>query len=1311
MAKKKWIPKNLKKGRCTPAPNPDCPVGSPQYNLAMTFKKNASKGGKWHKKRKKAEGGEVEGYADGNKVTELAPVIRQERPQLKQGRSKLGRLAKDPFGAAYSLYRGAEDWTKYDRSFTGTGEVKEKMNPIGMAAWDLNPVTGITDLSANLLDLTRGTDEMKKQALIDFGVEAMMSLPWLKWMKGPVKKALKKAPKKDAPSPSSTQRSDYQTEDVGLNDPRWSTPDPETGRSPFGDMMDDMSIIDEEIEATTGKRFGDLTDSELDALMDAEPSVDDILDSQKKIYDKIKGVDTHEFNRARTKLLSGKGSGRKIINPTQKQVQQMMGKPVAPSRTPGWNEGVDAFFTPISNIEIESFPFLAQEEKTLKSLMDNVTAPAWVRNRAADLHRKTVNDINNMDIKLNPDFEDYFFRGQNEIFGRKSGGRVGNKISKALDMKRRNKLAKGGKIPCLKCGGKIKGYEIGGPIPDTEVLGDDLSITNALRRMYYGYADDKDVDISGQLLRLNPVTQVARGASSLINWGLQPFLSEEQQAKEKERVKKAEIATNELKEYRDKLRKEGKTILFQDGGRIEYRRGGEIQGYAGGGSTTYPNNPVYQSSPIDASPYTDRNISMPELDFQPMTTINQSGRRMPINQQSLYTMANGGRIGYASGGRTKNWFRNVGREIYAGIRGYAPMLPELQDNPQFRTDLDRADKEAQVFAFNQQIDAQGKPFGMAAAGEAMGQTGKDQPSEMQITDDPSFTPDASGLDPNTAMRGGSTAVTMAKSGGRIPGYENGGYNFYNQGKRGTATSGFYDNQKATTSVSPGGDAGGGTGGGAGGTVLSAIGKAANVIGTALPETEVASRKTPLNEYGYDILQKTPYGAYADIGKLWEKAWTQGDTKAGAIIGSAADPFGASTIKAFGPGMSTGESFASLTLPFAGAAIAQGKRSDTGPTYRSELTGDQWSRGLTATGGRIPASLFQGGFNKSGNIKGPGTKTSDSIPMEAQQGFVVAADKVPELEKYKSKYNLPEKKATLHAAGGTRIRVSDGEYYIDEPTRKIMANDGVDFSQFRTKGAQPMKEGASMGKGTDDEYEVGEYEVGQYEQTGNKIDPLAIANYVGIAGTTAMDVLAQREAPAWKQTAQPHMLSTRLGDTSGIKSDIDKLINTGAYNVRQMGGSSRIPIMSSLFRGGMEQYKNLGLAQLDASKRAEEYNIGLKNTYLDKRMETNWFNRESMRRFRNAQGDLRREAIKGGVQGILDAGQQSKQNRITEEFLGRQYNAWDAYNSGKYIDVEKTATKNVPSGIFNQGLWDKSPNHPFRDQHSEKFKKQYPNLYR
>ena len=35
-----WIPKNLKKGRCTPLGKPGCPPGSPQYNLAKTFKKH-----------------------------------------------------------------------------------------------------------------------------------------------------------------------------------------------------------------------------------------------------------------------------------------------------------------------------------------------------------------------------------------------------------------------------------------------------------------------------------------------------------------------------------------------------------------------------------------------------------------------------------------------------------------------------------------------------------------------------------------------------------------------------------------------------------------------------------------------------------------------------------------------------------------------------------------------------------------------------------------------------------------------------------------------------------------------------------------------------------------------------------------------------------------------------------------------------------------------------------------------------------------------------------------------------------------------
>jgi hypothetical protein len=36
----KWLQKaHLKKGRCTPAPNPKCPKGSRQYALAMRFKK------------------------------------------------------------------------------------------------------------------------------------------------------------------------------------------------------------------------------------------------------------------------------------------------------------------------------------------------------------------------------------------------------------------------------------------------------------------------------------------------------------------------------------------------------------------------------------------------------------------------------------------------------------------------------------------------------------------------------------------------------------------------------------------------------------------------------------------------------------------------------------------------------------------------------------------------------------------------------------------------------------------------------------------------------------------------------------------------------------------------------------------------------------------------------------------------------------------------------------------------------------------------------------------------------------------------
>lgn len=47
--KKKWIQKAVKHpGRCADMGSPDCPEGSPQYNLAMRFKS-----GEFKKKKKK----------------------------------------------------------------------------------------------------------------------------------------------------------------------------------------------------------------------------------------------------------------------------------------------------------------------------------------------------------------------------------------------------------------------------------------------------------------------------------------------------------------------------------------------------------------------------------------------------------------------------------------------------------------------------------------------------------------------------------------------------------------------------------------------------------------------------------------------------------------------------------------------------------------------------------------------------------------------------------------------------------------------------------------------------------------------------------------------------------------------------------------------------------------------------------------------------------------------------------------------------------------------------------------------------------
>ena len=73
MAKKNWIPKHLHKGRCTPMGTAKCPPGSPQYNLAKTFKKHHG----FHKKE------------NGGCVDCAQKAKEQEIKELKKVKSKL----------------------------------------------------------------------------------------------------------------------------------------------------------------------------------------------------------------------------------------------------------------------------------------------------------------------------------------------------------------------------------------------------------------------------------------------------------------------------------------------------------------------------------------------------------------------------------------------------------------------------------------------------------------------------------------------------------------------------------------------------------------------------------------------------------------------------------------------------------------------------------------------------------------------------------------------------------------------------------------------------------------------------------------------------------------------------------------------------------------------------------------------------------------------------------------------------------------------------------------------------------------------
>ena len=95
-------------------------------------------------------------------------------------------------------------------------------------------------------------------------------------------------------------------------------------------------------------------------------------------------------------------------------------------------------------------------------------------------------------------------------------------------------------------------------VPDTKTLGDDMSAVNAAKRLYYDMlaGEGAQSDQAGQLLRMmfSPVSGLAEGIASAIY----PFLSEEQQKKDDAAKARQAQATQDLEEYKQSLKEQGK---------------------------------------------------------------------------------------------------------------------------------------------------------------------------------------------------------------------------------------------------------------------------------------------------------------------------------------------------------------------------------------------------------------------------------------------------------------------------------------------------------------------------------------------------------------------------------------------------------------------------------------------------------------------------------------------------------------------------------------------------------------------------------
>lgn len=242
----------------------------------------------------------------------------------------------------------------------------------------------------------------------------------------------------------------------------------------------------------------------------------------------------------------------------------------------------------------------------------------------------------------------------------------------------------------------------------------------------------------------------------------------------------------------------------------------------------------------------------------------------------------------------------------------------------------------------------------------------------------------------------------------------------------------------------------------GGVVKKDYSKAAGLANTA------ADGLTMAGQFGSQMINNDPNEqGQVDTNKAaWQGALSTAGTgaKLGGTLGSFAGPLG--TVIGTGAGALAGGIY--------GAVKGKDMAEDANKAAEEQRIAEEKERKRLLGEQSVNAALSQRAlenYAQGGEVKGPGTAKSDSIPANVKaKSFVVPAENAGLAKMIRNKVlGTPVKKANLNQKGGEPINVSNGEHIFTAPeTNKIVSKLGEEMLEILAPHAGEEKEAMKDG---------------------------------------------------------------------------------------------------------------------------------------------------------------------------------------------------------------------------------------------------------